>query len=103
MAALLARLPASTGNGIQAARRARSGGVRDSMMSDREKSRSPTFRGEKSMKKLRLPKYFYNRTTIVGTFITAVAAAVLFLTSDAAEYITGQALIVDGGRSLNLI
>ena len=32
-----------------------------------------------------------------------VAAAVLFLTSDVAEYITGQALIVDGGRSLNLI
>ena len=32
-----------------------------------------------------------------------VAAAVLFLTSGEAEYITGQAFIVDGGRSLNLV
>lgn len=34
---------------------------------------------------------------------TDVAAAVLFLTSDGAEYITGHALTVDGGRSLNLV
>ncbi len=32
-----------------------------------------------------------------------VAAAVLFLTSAEAEFITGQALTVDGGRSLNLV
>ena len=32
-----------------------------------------------------------------------VAAAALFLTSDEAEYITGQMLTVDGGRSLNLV
>jgi NAD(P)-dependent dehydrogenase (short-subunit alcohol dehydrogenase family) len=32
-----------------------------------------------------------------------IAAAVIFLTSDEAAYITGQALIVDGGRSLNLM
>lgn len=32
-----------------------------------------------------------------------VAAAVLFLLSEEAEYITGQSLTVDGGRSLNLI
>jgi NAD(P)-dependent dehydrogenase (short-subunit alcohol dehydrogenase family) len=32
-----------------------------------------------------------------------VAAAVLFLSSDEAEFITGQALTVDGGRSLNLV
>ncbi len=32
-----------------------------------------------------------------------VAAAVLFLTSQEAEYTTGQALTVDGGRSINLI
>ena len=34
---------------------------------------------------------------------TDVAAAVLFLTSDEAEYITAQAVTVDGGRSLNLV
>lgn len=32
-----------------------------------------------------------------------LAEAVLFLTSDQAEFITGQALTVDGGRSLNLV
>ena len=32
-----------------------------------------------------------------------IAAAVLFLTSRKAEYITGQMLTVDGGRSLNLV
>jgi len=32
-----------------------------------------------------------------------VAAMVLFLTSPEAEYVTGQALTVDGGRSLNLV
>ena len=32
-----------------------------------------------------------------------MAATVLFLSSDEAEYITGQAVVVDGGRSLNLI
>ena len=32
-----------------------------------------------------------------------VAAAVVFLTSEEAGYITGQSLTVDGGRSMNLI
>ena len=32
-----------------------------------------------------------------------LAAAVLFLTSDQADYVTGQALTIDGGRSLNLV